>query len=1239
MHQNQAQSKDKVSTWPRANQASMSSTTTIPKSESIISIGQSTDKATLKIYLPNGGCNIIKYGDATDIRQIIPSGVEREFENLFGLRLKNEETGTIHWLHIDSTMYQIQEKYQLVSPFQGWRYELRVRYYPFELQSVCEKDRVTFHFLHDQVKNDYLNRSLEIENDFALQLCCLEIRRFFKDMPHNALEKKSNFEYLEKEVGLNNFLPKSVISSMKPKSLRKNIQQQFKKVSQMTDIQCMFRFFQLLLSVVKYNQERYQCALGVENEIQWFLGYVTEMLGDEKYLVEHLHCVRSEQDEYWKYPTPEDVQVVKDDQSGWSIPVELVIGPETGISYLTDHAGTPTHMADFQHVQSLQTVVNEYETSNKAMLQLKIAGAAEVLTITCPSLAVAENMADLIDGYCRISQGSIKSLWNRKANFWNPPEFHESAPTPDAQPPRYRPGTSAQESKLSDNEEAKLESFLSDYAEIVEEEGDYSTPATRDYELPRSRISLGEIIGEGQFGDVHKGVFKAKDDSVIHVAVKTCKIESEESMGEKFLEEAYIMQQFDHPHIVRLVGICSDSPIWIVMELAKYGEMRAYLQNNKQRLDLANLILYAYQLSTALSYLESKKFVHRDIAARNVLVSSHDCVKLGDFGLSRWVEDQSYYKASKGKLPIKWMAPESINFRRFTTASDVWMFGVCIWEILMMGVKPFQGVKNNDVVGRIENGERLPLPENCPPRLYSLMSQCWSYEPSKRPTFQDVRTVLSYKLIFMIDYSEILLEERHQLEEVMRRENRRVQAMSWAMFDINIKCVCFPGSNGSDEPPPKPARYPLNEFSHPAVNGASGPSTYLVAQNPEVLAQLMKDVPVSAPPIATYEAAASPFNTITVDKLSEVDEESELAGNIDSSSKNLVSEEYKKLKSVDNDSNEEDDLVDILEAVKPLGSSESSSKITKSSQVLSYPSPASALQEDGAKMVKEAIFVTQVASVRPVIQGVCTSASSSQQNSPRLHRKMSDVSDSSDSFAVLDEFSCLSSEKVLPMPKCEVTGPIEENSSSVTNESERNSNPVAQQDIEQAKAELLKLRLHQQQKESVEDSKWLAEEANNFVIIPKIEMTPTAELDRSDDQVYNCTTSVVKSVMNLCQGVKSAKVTEYVELVKKVGEELKALLLSVDTLVPTLPPHSHKEIEMAHRVLSKDMGELIQSMKIAHKYAKTTVDAEYRKKMLASAHVLAMDAKNLLDAVDSVRTIMLTGEAESSMLLLHNQIS
>lgn len=142
------------------------------------------------------------------------------------------------------------------------------------------------------------------------------------------------------------------------------------------------------------------------------------------------------------------------------------------------------------------------------------------------------------------------------------------------------------------------------------------------------------------------------------------------------------MQQFDHQHIIKLIGICSDWPVWIIMEWARHGELRAYLQSNRDRLELETLILFSYQLSTAMSYLESKKFVHRDIAARNVLVSAHNCVKLADFGLSRWIEDNSYYKASKGKLPIKWMAPESINFRRFTTASDVWMFGMLILRII-----------------------------------------------------------------------------------------------------------------------------------------------------------------------------------------------------------------------------------------------------------------------------------------------------------------------------------------------------------------------------------------------------------------------------------------------------------------------------------------------------------------------------------------------------------------------------
>ncbi|KAH9363497.1 hypothetical protein HPB48_005970 [Haemaphysalis longicornis] len=706
-----------------------------------------TPMSPLRVHLSNDTFKGVKCGDATDVKGILRllssqlSERPLPLECLLALRLHHPASGEVRWLHQDTTMFQVVEKYLPQHATNDW------------------SKLITFSAFSFQVKNDYLQKSVNVDQDLAIHLGCLEIRQAFFDMTHGALDKKSNYELIEREIGLHRFLPAHIISANKPKTLRKLIQAHFKKCSQLSETQCILRFLDLVRQVLPYDRETFPCALG----------------------------------------------------TGWSVPVELVVNQELGIGYLTDRNGQLNHIANFQQVQSIQTIVND--VSPKPVLQLKIAGASEVLSISCPSLAIAESIADLVDGYCRLVQGTQASFWSRK----------------DAHPPKYRiiPMPLVQRNPGASE----------DYAEIVDEEGDYSTPATKDYELSRSHITLGDIIGEGQFGDVHKGTYTSKaDNQVIPVAIKTCKVETEDSMGEKFLEEAYIMQQFDHPHIIRLIGICSGSPIWIVMELAKHGEMRAYLQSNKHRLDLATLIQYAYQLSTALSYLESKKYVHRDIAARNVLVSSHDCVKLGDFGLSRWVEDHSYYKASRGKLPIKWMAPESYQLPPLHGRQR----RVCMWEILMLGVKPFQGVKNNDVIGRIEDGERLPLPPDCPPRLYSLMSQCWAYEPSKRPGFRDVKQVLS----------EILAEERHQLEDTMRRENRRVQAMSW-------------GSSGSDEPPPKPSRHPVDRGSR-AQTPTPTVGTYIVAQTPEVLAQLLQENDGSLPPAWAYVAPASPTNTFTV---------------------------------------------------------------------------------------------------------------------------------------------------------------------------------------------------------------------------------------------------------------------------------------------------------------------------------------------------------------------------------------
>ncbi|CAL8249658.1 unnamed protein product, partial [Boreogadus saida] len=633
-------------------------------------------------------------------------------------------------------------------------YELRMRYLPKGYLSHFSEDKPSLNYLYHQVKSDFMLQLADhVDQDVALKLGCLEIRRFFREMPGNALDKKSNYELLEKDVGLRRFFPKSVLESLKAKTLRKQIQQTFKQFANLNDEQSIHMFFEILSPIYRFDKECFKCALG----------------------------------------------------SSWVISVELAIGPEEGISYLTDKGSMPTHLANFTQVQSIQYSAME-EKDRKGMLQLIVAGAPEPLIVTTTSLTTAENMADLIDGYCRLVSSLSHSFIVRV-------QKEGDRALPSIPNPKVSNHEKRMEKRMDGvRTRAVCVSETDDYAEIIDEEDTYTMPSTRDYEILRDCIELGRCIGEGQFGDVHQGVYVSPDNPALSVAVKTCKNSTADSVREKFLQEALTMRQFDHPHIVKLMGVITDNPVWIIMELCTLGELRSFLQVRKYSLDLATLILYSYQLSLALAYLESKRFVHRDIAARNVLVSTIDCVKLGDFGLSRYMEDSSYYKASKGKLPIKWMAPESINFRRFTSASDVWMFGVCMWEILMYGIKPFQGVKNNDVIGRIENGERLAMPPQSPPTLYSLMTKCWSYDPGKRPRFTELKAQLStileeekaqQKLVNSLDRrciavitrrclhpSTILEEEKAQQKERNRMEMRRQVTMSW-------------DSGGAEEAPPK----------------------------------------------------------------------------------------------------------------------------------------------------------------------------------------------------------------------------------------------------------------------------------------------------------------------------------------------------------------------------------------------------------------------------------------------------
>lgn len=651
-----------------------------------------------------------------------------------------------------------------------------------------------------------------------------------------------------------------------------------------------------------------------------------------------------------------------------------------------------------------------------------------------------------------------------------------------------------------------------DYAEIIDEEDTYTMPSTGDYEIQRDRIELGRCIGEGQFGDVHQGVYMSPENPAMAVAIKTCKNCTSDSVREKFLQEALTMRQFDHPHIVKLIGVITENPVWIIMELCTLGELRSFLQVRKYNLDLASLILHAYQLSTALAYLESKRFVHRDIAARNVLVSSSDCVKLGDFGLSRYMEDSTYYKASKGKLPIKWMAPESINFRRFTSASDVWMFGVCMWEILMYGVKPFQGVKNNDVIGRIENGERLPMPPNCPPTLYSLMTKCWAYDPSRRPRFTELKTQLS----------TILEEEKLQQEERMRMESRRQVTVSW-------------DSGGSDEAPPKPSRpgYPSPRSSEgffPSPQHMVQPNHYQVSGYP-----VTHRIPSMAGSIYPGQATV----------LDHHDSWNHRTQDINMWQANM----------------EDSGPLDMRCLAQVLPTHLMEEHLIRQQQEM---------EEDQRWLEKEERFL------KPDV---------------RLSRGSIDHVDGGIPCPVGNQHI------YQPVGKPDHSAPPK-----------KPPRPGAPGHL----SNLAGLN-------SAGDS------YNEGVKIQPQEISPppTANLDRTNDKVYENVTGLVKAVIEMSSRIQPAPPEEYVPMVKGVGLALRTLLATVDETIPVLPASTHREIEMAQKLLNSDLAELINKMKLAQQYVMTSLQQEYKKQMLTAAHALAVDAKNLLDVIDQARLKMI----------------
>lgn len=264
-----------------------------------------------------------------------------------------------------------------------------------------------------------------------------------------------------------------------------------------------------------------------------------------------------------------------------------------------------------------------------------------------------------------------------------------------------------------------------------------------DLKVSYDDLEMGKKIGEGNFGEVRQATLRRRVGQVSlwkeEVAVKLLKNTAKARDKEDFVKEAENMlhlSKVKNQYIITLRGVCfdPDTNMLLITELAPRGSLRQYITNkdNEKLLGIPRLLDFALQIAKGMAYLEEQPLVHRDLAARNILVVREDMVKISDFGLSRMMD---YYKVSEGKWPRKWYAPESLEFGRFKPKSDVWSYGVTLWEIFTRGLPPYPGIGAAQILDYIKAGGRLPPPEDCPQIIYNVMKECWHYEPIERPTF------------------------------------------------------------------------------------------------------------------------------------------------------------------------------------------------------------------------------------------------------------------------------------------------------------------------------------------------------------------------------------------------------------------------------------------------------------------------------------------------------------------------
>nr|BAA81724.2 protein tyrosine kinase [Ephydatia fluviatilis] len=273
--------------------------------------------------------------------------------------------------------------------------------------------------------------------------------------------------------------------------------------------------------------------------------------------------------------------------------------------------------------------------------------------------------------------------------------------------------------------------------------------ATRLIITPETALEQGQVLGSGAFGTVYKGHWRPEGDpNCYEVAIKVLKEETATPQSQtELLREGAVMATMDHINVVRLYCVCMGKQMMLITEFVRLGSLLSYLKNNQATLDAYSMLNFSRQIADGMAYLEEKRMVHRDLAARNVLVHTPQLVKITDFGLTRIIDvGESHYKATGGMVPLRWMAPESIFLFEYTHKSDVWSFGVTIWEILTFGRLPYKGKNGKEVSQLVKNGQQLERPATCDANLYHLLEQCWLHDQTKRPSFSALSNSLNVML-------------------------------------------------------------------------------------------------------------------------------------------------------------------------------------------------------------------------------------------------------------------------------------------------------------------------------------------------------------------------------------------------------------------------------------------------------------------------------------------------------------